>query len=60
MDQVWVVILTKDGEVLHRLPVYVEKEYPGRQDVTELSDKIAGLIHNSFVTTSWGEEELGE
>lgn len=50
MDQVWVVILTKDGDVLHRLPVFVETEDPGRQDVIALAGKIAGRIKCHFVT----------
>lgn len=50
MDQVWVVILTKDGDMLRRIPVYVEKADPGRADVNALAAKIAGKIECHFVT----------
>lgn len=50
MDQVWVLILTKDGDVLHRIPVYVEKEDPGRADVVELGKKIANRIRGNYIT----------
>lgn len=50
MDQVWVVILTKDGDMLRRIPVYVEKEDPGRADVEALAEKIANRIRCNYVT----------
>lgn len=50
MDQVWVVIMTKDGETLHNVSVYVEKETPGRADVEALAEKIVGKLRCHFVT----------